>query len=1085
MAELSNYAFLPWLRQGIGSKISEKDTLGKNDGSIKERASFQVDVTMRDVSVDGTKTNDTVFSKSIKITGPGDVVGIHPKVVVRTEPKANLSNFETNNLAYIEFYEEDFLWRYTPASPDNAIQNGQRLRPWLSLVVLKDEEFKLMPNPAGLTFISVANDKFDKAFHAHTDVWAFGHVHLTQSITNNGALSQEVSTKLRTNPDTGLSRLICPRKLQKNTHYTAFLIPTFETGRLAGLGIDPTSTNAQAPAWKLGAAMNDANRKRPFDFPIYYYWEFKTGNSGDFESLVSILKPTIIESEGGNGVMPMDIQKSGYGLDGKSETKVLGFEGAIRPADFDLHREIFPKNTSIKDKDYQSKLNKLLNLSSDLISETEAENIKQTSLNPFYDGVNYQKDDPIIVPPVYGTWHILAQRVGVISNPEWFNTVNLDPRFRAAAGLGTKIVQQNQEDLMNRAWQQIDEVNEANKKIRQAELIKTIANAIFKKHVASASNDKIISMTNAVHAMMKMNAGGITVQQEFKLSRIPIASKTPAFQKLLRPTAKNLSVIPEINVNVISKFNDTQKPLTAALLKETSDGVLDGQKITNAINLAVESFKNDNIAMAKDLFFTVAKNVNLTGTLAASKTALNAAVGASASSPIIKAETQKIISEIIQIVKSVDNPKAFIITIKKAKYEEVFYDASKKTGEDNKSSGTIEVRKEGFVPSPTISLIGSVALFQDVKNYQVNYNTFLNSKKLLPQPTLLPQFQQFGSIQTKIRTNIFPEFTFIKRFLPLLLGIDKKPLGALKPIMAYPIFKEPTYEYLLKLSKDYILPNVNKLEKNSITLLEANPNFIEAFMLGLNHEMARELLWREYPTDQRGSYFRQFWSVKDSNIFPKPAEELLDIKEIHKWQGKLGKNSRGATLVLVIRGELLQKYPDTMIYAQKASYDTPPNKARKLPNSITEANTKFPLFKAEIEPDITLVGFDLTDKEAMGDRLKKATDSATGKNPGWFFVLKQRPGHISFGFDDFTDQFASTDGMPPSPQKWEDMTWENLITNKDELKDYHLKFDKNFAPTTNPSNYQWNKNSADLAAILYQNPVIFARHAAEMLPADI
>jgi hypothetical protein len=28
----------------------------------------------------------------------------------------------------------------------------------------------------------------------------------------------------------------------------------------------------------------------------------------------------------------------------------------------------------------------------------------------------------------------------------------------------------------------------------------------------------------------------------------------------------------------------------------------------------------------------------------------------------------------------------------------------------------------------------------------------------------------------------------------------------------------------------------------------------------------------------------------------------------------------------------------------------------------------------------------------------------------------------------------------------------------------------------------WGSNSADLASILYQNPVIFARHAAEMLP---
>ena len=37
------------------------------------------------------------------------------------------------------------------------------------------------------------------------------------------------------------------------------------------------------------------------------------------------------------------------------------------------------------------------------------------------------------------------------------------------------------------------------------------------------------------------------------------------------------------------------------------------------------------------------------------------------------------------------------------------------------------------------------------------------------------------------------------------------------------------------------------------------------------------------------------------------------------------------------------------------------------------------------------------------------------------------------------------------------------------------------APTDEP-NPTWGDNSADMAFILYQTPVIFARHAAEMLP---
>ena len=71
--------------------------------------------------------------------------------------------------------------------------------------------------------------------------------------------------------------------------------------------------------------------------------------------------------------------------------------------------------------------------------------------------------------------------------------------------------------------------------------------------------------------------------------------------------------------------------------------------------------------------------------------------------------------------------------------------------------------------------------------------------------------------------------------------------------MAYPVIDMPMYEPLKNLSSELFLPNINLIEPNSITLLETNQRFIESYMVGLNHEFARELLWREYPTDQRGS----------------------------------------------------------------------------------------------------------------------------------------------------------------------------------------------------------------------------------------
>ena len=79
-------------------------------------------------------------TRSIQLYGPGDVVGIDRRAIVRTDPRDWITNAEPNYLAHIEFYDEDLPWRYTPAAPSG---DGLRLRPWIALVVLEeDEEFE-------------------------------------------------------------------------------------------------------------------------------------------------------------------------------------------------------------------------------------------------------------------------------------------------------------------------------------------------------------------------------------------------------------------------------------------------------------------------------------------------------------------------------------------------------------------------------------------------------------------------------------------------------------------------------------------------------------------------------------------------------------------------------------------------------------------------------------------------------------------------------------------------------------------------------------------------------------------------------
>ncbi len=321
----------------------------------------------------------------------------------------------------------------------------------------------------------------------------------------------------------------------------------------------------------------------------------------------------------------------------------------------------------------------------------------------------------------------------------------------------------------------------------------------------------------------------------------------------------------------------------------------------------------------------------------------------------------------------------------------------------------------------------------------------------------------------------------------------------LKPIMAYPEFNDPVYEHLKKISQDFILPNVEKLPPDSITILQTNQRFIESYMAGLNHEMARELLWREFATDQRGSYFRQFWDIRD-NLFEEDPEKQFDIKKMHEWRSSLGYNRArpwnendpedDGNIVVVVRGQLLHKYPNTMIYAQKAAYDSNnADEQRTLAPDSDDSNIKYPLFSAQLEPDIFLFGFDLSIEQARGVRIRDDNVSPITTDPGWFFVFKERPGQIKFGLDDYTDEMGDSSGMPPAsnPDEWNDLTWEHLVNTKTDLANYRITFNKTLIPTNPPLNEpipEWSSNAADIASILYQNPVIFARHAGEMLPQE-
>ena len=202
--EVAKYQFQSWARKGISAHINEQDTLGNPAAFLppNERASVPIGV-----SINATPQP----AKDFALIGPGDIIGIHRDMMVRTEPRNWITNVEPNYLAFIEFYDEDFPWRYTPAKPE-----GDHLRPWIFLLVLKEDEFERDDRRLPLPVVKV---KSQSALPPSDETWLFAHVHTEQDIAP-GELSdlekylKSLQAAVTTDPDKIYSRLLSPRHLE-------------------------------------------------------------------------------------------------------------------------------------------------------------------------------------------------------------------------------------------------------------------------------------------------------------------------------------------------------------------------------------------------------------------------------------------------------------------------------------------------------------------------------------------------------------------------------------------------------------------------------------------------------------------------------------------------------------------------------------------------------------------------------------------------------------------------------------------------------------------------------------------------------
>jgi hypothetical protein len=1117
MSTIPKYSFLPWLRRGVANTISSAE----GDQAVKARASIHVALTLSGDPLGGRAELTHTIERDVALYGPGDIVGIDTRAIIRTAPRVWITNFESNYLPLIEFYDEDFPWRYTPATADGS---GLHLRPWLALVVLAENEFEEGKNVAGrpLPYITVSDAS---VFPPADQLWAWAHVHFNRSLSSGpdelvspdmNAVLPRVQAALSDNPDVAYSRIVCPRRLADNTGYHAFLVPVFETGRLAGLGQKPDAApHATFSAWGVYEGRPE---HEPTSYPVYYRWFFRTGSRGDFEYLVRLLKPQPVDKR--VGTRDMDVQHPGSNLPGITDPDlggILRLGGALRVPRADLSPPDLAEALKYDNWDqpyphpFQQALAKFVNLPDDYAAQSAAAANAATGLGPGVD----DDPDPLITAPLYGRWHALTPRLltnrdgtPVPNNENWVHELNLDPRHRVAASFGTNVVETNREEYMNAAWEEIGDVLEANRRIRRLQLAKEVSWRWYDRHLttlAAANTERAFSLTAPVASRVLVDGltapvaahalvGRMTVSSLQSASLVPPVYTSTVLRRVARPGARLIRSLPfdvaTTPQNLLARVNAGE--VSAAPPKAVPPGVPTLDQVADAaapqVTLAfIRAWLRSHAWLALALVIALVIALVL---LIALGLWLIAALLLVIAVVLVLRTLGRYVSAPAQALREENQVPAAVDQFPR--------------------SPDFVLADPGMNVRPTTGTSDSpvAARFKDA--LRDSYTLLSASKTVAQRPA--PIMLDLQSLTGTMVAAVDPQVTIPRRGLTLVSippWVRELIGDGFGEVMAYPKIDLPMYEPLKAISAELFLPNINLIPPNSITLIETNQRFIESYMVGLNHEFARKLLWREFPTDQRGSYFRQFWDVRsffNSENLPSEQlkEKLYDIPELHRWSltSELGKHNNraspgevGEEAVLVIRGELLKKYPTAVIYAHRAQWAMNPDGTIDLsePRSLVEitaaeedhpppTKVRTPLYEAKVDPDIYFFGFDLTIPEAKGDSGEHPRD-----NPGWFFVIKERPGEPHFGleierqgaleiFDELTWDDALPGGavgqfLPATSLASVALTPPPLPDDegKQPQHDDDLKVDAAAV------------SSARWAYLLYRAPVMIAIHADEML----
>lgn len=325
--------------------------------------------------------------------------------------------------------------------------------------------------------------------------------------------------------------------------------------------------------------------------------------------------------------------------------------------------------------------------------------------------------------------------------------------------------------------------------------------------------------------------------------------------------------------------------------------------------------------------------------------------------------------------------------------------------------------------------------------------------------SVLKQLDPLPSIQDMLTTRI-----------SALSGLITAEGALPSRLVLQPIFTDPLYGDLVRLDSRYLLPGADRLHNNKVALVKADDDFVAAFLTGANHEMSRELVWREFPTSPRHTFFHRFWDTGTPG--------LDDIGDISRWdKPTLGRNLSGvsanALTIILVRGDLIRRYPDAHVYLTRGKWE----KDKVIPN-IDQLQE--PLMQGMLDRRTVFYGFPLSTQDMHGNRTQRLSDR-TPEDAGWFITIEEPSRGPRFGLDLPADDGSD---LAAAVTDWRALSWGHLVENGGALADLHYAEAHKSLPRADikTSPLVWGYNAAHMAAITWQRPFRLYIHANRLLP---